>query len=224
MITSKADGFTLVEILVAVFIYAILATLVMRGLHSSLAAEKVLHQRTEMLAALQRTYFMLEQDVAQMVNRTVLDATGGRRMGFMILVPNEASVGEQVGLKTEQGLNRLEFTTLGHEGVGFVKTSQLLRVAYYTRDHTLYRHAFRQVDVMPTTLVDQLPLVSGLKAIRFFCVDQYGRRQSQWMGEYVLQDQGEGRLPLFGLPRGLVVELEVQDFGTLQWVFNRAVS
>lgn len=69
-------GFTLLEILVAMAVLAVMSVMAYGGLRTVLDARASTTLRSERLAALQMTMFMLNDDLAQAVARPVTDAYG----------------------------------------------------------------------------------------------------------------------------------------------------
>lgn len=83
-------GFTLLELLVALTVFAILAALVWQGLAGLSAATEVQRQRADRFADLQRLVFTLDADLRQLVSRTgrdqanrLLPALAGRADGWV---------------------------------------------------------------------------------------------------------------------------------------------
>lgn len=137
----KQKGFTLIEVLMALFIFSILAILTMRGLQTTLNAKQISQQKLEQLAEIEIAYSIIQQDIEQIVNRNVLEPSGGTKLAFLVPIDSKANIGLRSSLMNEFGYNHLEFTRTG--GINTIirpKVSDLVRVAYYEKDSLLVRH------------------------------------------------------------------------------------
>lgn len=72
-------GFTLLELLVAIAIFAVLATLAYGGLRTVIDARTQTRAVSQRLAALQETFLFFDQDLAQASTRAVRDGFGDAR-------------------------------------------------------------------------------------------------------------------------------------------------
>ena len=96
---AKQNGFTLLEILIALAIFAIMSMMAYAGLGAILDARAATEPRAHLMAQLQSTLYLLNEDLSQFVNRPIRDEfgsiepafTGGRgdeRLTFTRSVPN----------------------------------------------------------------------------------------------------------------------------------------
>jgi general secretion pathway protein J len=69
-------GFTLLELLVALAIFAVLATMAYAALNSVLTARKQVEAKSARLSALQTALMIMERDVEQAVPRGIRDEFG----------------------------------------------------------------------------------------------------------------------------------------------------
>jgi general secretion pathway protein J len=78
----KDQGFTLLELLVAMAIFGIISLLAMGGLNSVLAQQALARKQLDRLHQVQRAMRILTSDFSQVVPRAVRDEAGSRQLGF----------------------------------------------------------------------------------------------------------------------------------------------
>lgn len=74
----RAGGFTLLEMLVAMAVFAIMSVVAYGGLRAVLSADQVTQEHARRLADLQVTLSVLERDLAQIIDISVRDEFGDR--------------------------------------------------------------------------------------------------------------------------------------------------
>ncbi|PKM30164.1 MAG: type II secretion system protein GspJ [Gammaproteobacteria bacterium HGW-Gammaproteobacteria-11] len=113
-------GFTLLELLVAMAVFAMMSVMAYSGLRAVLTADEVTQRHAQRLADLQVTLSVLERDLAQVVELAVRDEFGDRMPSLRLRAGGDAKLLELVRagaggdqrlrrtawLITEQGLQR----------------------------------------------------------------------------------------------------------------------
>ena len=130
----RIHGFTLVEMLVAMGIFAIIAVISYSGLSQFLQNRDVLKQRTNQLHRLQTTMVLLEQDLRFATPRPVRDGFGDSEPVMIAGADNELSPGEL-----------LRFTT-SRPNVELSPAQRLERVAWRLDNGSLTRVSWRILD------------------------------------------------------------------------------
>ncbi len=113
---SKHKGFTLIEMLVSLAIFALIGITAYQVLASAALVSEREQTRTENMRELDRALRIIERDLRQVVNRPVRDEYG----------PQHALTGSADGT--------LEFTRGGNDNPLGLPRSDLLRVAYSLRE------------------------------------------------------------------------------------------
>src|SRR5687768_8135700 len=67
---SRTAGFTLIEILVALFIFSVVSLLMTTALHSLLRSQESVEKSAERFAALQTALLLLSRDIEQSIDRS----------------------------------------------------------------------------------------------------------------------------------------------------------
>lgn len=142
---KKFSGFTLLEILITLFILTIVGMLISSGLSSIVKAKDQMDVKYNELIHVQIAMALMERDIRQMINRSVLD--GGRKMPSVILLNN-----------------KIEFTHVGYMNpFAIFQRSILQRVSYGVEGGNLIRQTWSEVDRLPGRKAHHEVLLSHIK-------------------------------------------------------------
>ncbi|MHB1528669.1 MAG: type II secretion system minor pseudopilin GspJ [Acidiferrobacteraceae bacterium] len=195
--TRRARGFTLLELLVAVAIFAVVSALAFEGLSQALKARRRLDHERRFWQGLAITFSELKQDLAQARPRPVRNAAG-------MMVP--AFIGLPAGETADHG-SVLQFTRGGAFPVRHGPASTLERVGYEVRGHGLVRLIWPVLDRAPNTRPLVSPILNGVERFRV----RFYETNGQWSRVWPLPG---GQLT--DLPRGVRVTLHLKDHGTFK--------
>lgn len=123
-------GFTLLEILIAMAVFAIMAAMAYSGLSAVLDARESTAKRSESLAEMQRLIYLLNEDLSQAVPRQIRDEFGDLQPAFT------GGTDEQL----------LMFTRSVPEIAQVENRSHLQRVRYRLENGVLYRQVWVILD------------------------------------------------------------------------------
>jgi general secretion pathway protein J len=131
----KANGFTLVELMVALFIFSLIAVAGVTLLRSSADGQIALKERLSSHSALLRTANLLEADLAQVAARQVRDIAGNEVAAFSTAPVSGLSGGPILFAFTRGGLGTSEDVrpAIGRVAYGFTNGS-LSRFAWSATD------------------------------------------------------------------------------------------
>lgn len=123
-------GFSLLEILIAMAIFAIMASMAYAGLRGVLQARELTEKHSEAIAQLQQLMYLLNEDLSQAVSRSVRDELGSDEPAF--------SGGD--------GQTLLTFTRNVPDWSGLSTRSHLQRIRYVNENGMLYRQVWTTLD------------------------------------------------------------------------------
>ncbi len=198
---NKQQGFTLLELLIASLIFAIMAIMAYGGLDNVLSNSKASQQALSRLQQIQQSIAIISRDFSQLVPRAVRDEYGNI----------------QPALSTANDLdNLIEFTRGGRPNPANLLRSTLVRVAYQFDDEKLVRLQWPQLDNAPgmqakkTTLIDRLESVS----IRFL------DNNAQWQEEWPPMNTGASISNTISTqPLAIEVILTLSDWGEIRRLY-----
>jgi len=144
------NGFTLMEILIAFFIFVIIMGIVVTGISISVTAEEHISVKTERLAEIQLAMAVISSDFEQISLRPVID--------------NYGDILEPVEYDTEN-LDVIEFTRSGLINPMMLEPrSTLQRVAYHFENNQLIRKSWPVLDRTINTRTSQRVLLDNILA------------------------------------------------------------
>jgi general secretion pathway protein J len=155
-------GFTLLELLVALGVFALISAIAYRGLDSLLSLQAHSDADAARLAAFQLAFMHLERDLSQFVTRSIRDEYGVRQ---------EALHGD---------MTRLEFTRAGWANSQDHARGNLQRVTYYFQDKRLYRGYWPVLDRAPQTPLLNAVLLENLTSLSFHYLSVDPNPLPQW--------------------------------------------
>ena len=156
-------GFTLLEILVALAVFAVVSVLATRILGSIVELAEATGERSAALAAVQRALAVVERDVEQMVRRPVRDEMGD--LGAAVAIGDATLI---------------EFTRQGWQNPLDKPRTTLQRVAYAQRDGKLLRLYWPVLDRAPGSAPVAQVLLDGVSEAAFVGHDDAGQEHRHW--------------------------------------------
>ena len=189
------SGFTLLELLVALAIFALLSVMAYAGLSTVLTANQVLETHMERLNEVQRSVTLLSRDIRQTVNRGIRDTFGDTKQPLI-----GASEFDTLGTPA------IELTRTGYANPLGAKRSFLQRVAYRVEDKILYRNSWRVLDQAQDSEADALTICHDIEALQLRYLDRENNWHDQWPP---IDPEYQGSV----LPKAVEVSLTLTDWG-----------
>ena len=173
MSTRRTRGFTLLELLVALFITAILFAMGYGALSQALTSRKEVEEQSARLSAVQQAMRVMEQDIELMQPRPARDPLGNGYEAALVVSQNAASSmsADHSGTAT-QGAPLLTFTRGGWANPAGLPRSELQRVSYLVRDGKLIRQHLPVMDTTAATTVVERELLDQVDALSFEYMDE----------------------------------------------------
>lgn len=187
-------GYTLVEVLVAIFIFAIIAAVTASALFNIFKLREVHRRHSQGLMALQRGVVILERDLEQMIGRQILDAAS-RVQRPLVFDKNAKDF-------------QLKFTRTGYSNpLAVEKRSRMQRVGYRYADKKLIRATWPHLDRVSDEPNTELPILKNVSALTWRFMGEDKQFYTLWPPTAQWADR---------LPRAIEVTITFKDFGQLR--------
>ena len=161
MHTLRHQGFTLLEVLIALSLFAVLSAMAFGGLNQLLGQHQQLQTKQQRFVDLQSTILVLERDFSQIVPRSIRDAFGDTQAALK---------GSSAPQFTYELTSKTWFNPHHEAGV------LLQRVSYQLQDQKLWRSYYTQLDAGIGSTPVRYPLfdrVTDLKCA-FYLINNHG--------------------------------------------------
>ncbi len=188
---ARRGGFTLIEILVALVIFAAMAAISWGALSQIARTRSALAAEQDRFAQIERSMSDLERDLRQAISRPL-------RGNYGELVP--ALLGTS---------NRIELSRLGFANPRAEPRSNIERVLYAIDNNTLRRGRYAVLDRAAGSAPEWRELLDQISELRL----RYLAADGSWREQWPPRDT-----PPEELPRAIELRLQLDDFGELRRV------
>jgi general secretion pathway protein J len=210
---TRLGGFTLVELLVAMAIFAIIGIIAFAGLSNFIRQRDLAEERTQRWQEVQLAVRTIVQDLSQIQPRPTRDELGETYQPSVLANPNAQFA--------------LEFSRGGWANPGGFNRGTVLRVAYNVEEHeddkntasrmrarnvrnALYRLHWPVMDRTLATVPVKTEILDKVESIEVRFLDSSGEWQTEWPP---LRMNGPQRYVI--RPRAIEVVIELEDFGRI---------
>jgi general secretion pathway protein J len=200
---SNSKGFTLLELLVALAIFALLAAMSYGGLQAVLNQQWHTEQAADRLAELQKIYLLMQRDIEQVVPRPVRDEFGDAQQPLV-------------------GDDSLRLTRGGWRNPAGRPRSTLQRVGYAYEEQQLVRYVWSVLDRAQDSEPLKQPLIEDVERMQLRYLDDDDVWKEQWPDSSgsVSTEVAAGLSDFPELPKAVEVSIEHKTYGTLVWLFQ----
>ena len=193
----RSRGFTLIEMLIALTIFAIMSALAYRGLTSILDARDRVAQENRKWREISIFFARLEADLVNAVARDIRNSNNLTEAAF---------IGNASFAKETEG--QLMFTRMGLPGAsGTLAAPQ--RFGYRLKQGTVEELVWPVLDQGPRTVPAVYPLLAGVNTLRLRYLDGANQWRDTWPG------LGSGPAPATPLPKAVEVVLTLDSGETI---------
>jgi len=201
MMRSHQQGFTLLELVIAIGIFALMSAMAYGGLNSVMNTRAHADVQAERLAQLQKAFLIIGRDIEQAIKRpvrdnyaTVLNPISGGGYGSLIL----------------------ELSRTGRSNPRALPRSHLQRVAYEVREDQLLRKVWPVLDRALDSEPYEGLVLDGIKAVDLRFMDE----NRQWRTEWPQTNLADSNQTPAGMPRAVEITIDLEDWGRLRRVFE----
>jgi general secretion pathway protein J len=198
-------GFTLLEVMIAVAIFSLLAMGTYRMLSTVLKTDEVTRQHERDLRELSRAFASLDRDINQTLNRSVRDAYGDERATF---------IGE---LGASDGNAALEFSRNGWRNPLGGARAQVQRVRWRLAGEKLERLYWNVLDQAVDSQPRVQKVLEGVQAVHLRFMDDKGEWQEQWPSSQSDLSAAEAKKTM---PLAVEIKLEHRHYGELTRLYR----
>jgi general secretion pathway protein J len=195
---ASIRGFTLIELMVAIFITAILLSMGYGAVNQALGDREALNTRQERLLAVQTTMRLLTQDFTQLTPRPVRQPVGDGWLPAITGGPGANSI--------------VTLTRDGWANPAGIQRPAVQRVMYVLENGTLRREHWPVLDATLTTTTVRRELLDQVKSVTLRYMDNSFQWHDQWP-QTALAGDPTSNLRL--RPIAVEVTLELEDWGKL---------
>ncbi|NOH22700.1 type II secretion system minor pseudopilin GspJ [Vibrio europaeus] len=193
---NRSQGFTLIEVLVAIAIFASLSVGAYQVLNQVQRSNEISMERSERLKTLQRALVFMDNDFRQMALRQ--SRTNGEDPSAMLLQWKDYLL--------DSDAKGVMFVRAGwHNPQQQFPRGEISKVGYRIKDQQLQRVWWRYADTPAGQEGIVMPLLDGVEdfEIRFFDGKQW---QKEWQTK-------------FALPQAVALSLELEDYGKIERIY-----
>jgi len=190
---NRLIGFTLLEILIAIFIFTLISIIMMTGLHTVFNNQIVTEKKADKMTELQRSFLLISRDFEQAIDRPITNAKG-------ILESTLVGTPRMVAL-THAGVANPE---------GTLQRSTLQRVQYHLDQTALIRETWPVLDQVPKTQSNKRILLNSVTHLQFEYLDSTGKFQRNWP---------PANTPDAGFPKAIRISLELKNWGKISQLY-----
>jgi len=193
---KSKSGFTLLELLIAMAIFATIAVISYSGLSSMLKTSKAVEIDATRLKGIQTAVLFIQRDLLQTVSRPVREEYGSAVAAMR---------------SNDQGDVLLEFTRGGRRNpAGFLR-STLQRVGYGIDDEeNLVRFIWPVLDRSQDTKVAKQELLTDVDNLKFRFLNKSNTWENSWPPITAKKDK------IAELPRAVEVTFDLNDWGRIK--------
>ena len=195
-------GFTLLELLIASIIFAIMALMAYGGLDNVIKNSESSKQALQRLQQVQQSVAVLNRDFSQIVSRSIRDEYG--------VTQPYLSAGNNID-------NLVEFTRGGRVNPANLLRSSLLRVAYRFDEESLIRLQWEQLDRAQGATPKQTTIIDNVENVSLRFLDEKGEWQEQWPPLNTASSAGQEAV--INRPAAIEITLQLNDWGDIRRIY-----
>ena len=208
-VRREMRGFTLIEVLIAMAITALVAMLSFGSLSAVLDSAEVLRDRGQRVSEINRAFTLVSRDLNNFAARPVRDQFGQAESAMM------------GGVAITGGIS---FTRSGWHNPNRQPRSYLQRVRYRLEDDVLWRESYTVLDRTAESEPQRAQLLTGVDSfeLAFLGASTELRIEEELDTEQWPDTWGvsAGSRAVVAPPQALELRVQLQDWGALRWLYD----
>ena len=195
---KASTGFTLIEVLIALSIFALIGLTAHHVLTTISSANERVDEYASNLARLQKASLIMKRDFLQITDRGI-----------------QSEYAEKMPALTTRGIYKIEFSHVGWRNPLGLPRSETQRVAYDVKDGKLIRYYWSVLDRAQDTKPQMQEILDGVEEISFVFTDNKKQSRNEWPALLVNKNE---KAPL---PLPVVIELtfKMKKDGEIKWMY-----
>ncbi|MCX7125332.1 MAG: type II secretion system minor pseudopilin GspJ [Gammaproteobacteria bacterium] len=201
---KSTSGFTLIEILIALMIFAIMGVLAAMSLHSIINTHEKLKKSDAEIMQLQMAITLMRRDIMQVIDRKIQVSGGTEEPAFMT------------------SMGGIAFTRAGlFNPLNISQQSNMQRVGYALQGGNLVRLTWDVLDQAPKSTSEAQILLKGVRSIEWQFIDSNGKKSTIWPPSETTTTSiaGQPAVPILPLPVVVLMVMHLDNDNVIQGVF-----
>ena len=205
IVKHKQSGFTLLELLVAMSIFAIMSVMIFGGLSEVINVRSATDKYTSRLTALQIAFMHFSRDARQLSNRSIRGEYGDKLAALQ---------------SSDIGQYKIELTSAGYPNPAQLNRSELQRIAYGVEDNKLFRYRWNVLDRAEDSKPNKTLMLNDVSNMSVRFLDKGNSSGNNDDGNWVTAwpPQIDG-IVSDTLPKVIEVTYELEDWGRFTRLF-----
>jgi general secretion pathway protein J len=199
---SARNGFTLLELLISIAVFAVMSAMAYGGLSSVISNSTITEAELEKIHNVQHAMFTITRDLTQITNRKIRDEFGNTQ-------PHLTSSGNIDYL--------VEFTRNGRRNPAKLLRSHLLRVAYKIDENKLIRLFWPHLDRVQNMEPYEDVLLEGVNLAELRYLDDTNEWHDEWPPLNATASTDTDKI---NNPRAIEFKLELDEWGELTRIYR----
>jgi general secretion pathway protein J len=205
---KRTNGFTLIEVLIAMSITALVATLSFSSLSAVLISVQSLQEQGERISEVNRAWTIVSRDLRQFALRPVRDQYG------------QAESALYGGAALD---NSLSFTRTGWHNPNLRLRSELQRVRYRLEDSVLWRESYSVLDRSGESQLQRVALIQDVEEFELAFLGEGTEVRGEELDTEDWPDNWGANASSSGViapPQALELRIALVDWGELRWLYD----
>lgn len=215
---KKQLGFTLIEVLIAMAITAIVAIISYSGIDSAMKLAESAEAETDRIQKMSRVFDIIGKDFRQIISRTVRSPSGDGNEGAFVL--------------SDTAEPMLKFSRIGwtNPQASRFQRSQLQRVNYHFDGTKLTRYSWQMMDRYEDSTAQEIVLLDKVKSFQVRVLSEDATINSdgqvtagdegKWIESWPINNPLSPAATLGSLPIAVEISIEIEGWGKIRRIFE----